>query len=32
MLLVFKGGREIDRIVGVRPKTEIARRLQQAIA
>ena len=32
MLLVFKGGREIDRIVGVRPKAEIARRLQQAIA
>lgn len=26
-LLVFKGGREVDRIVGVHPKTEIARRL-----
>ncbi len=30
-LLIFKGGREIDRIVGVQPKTEIARRLEQAI-
>jgi thioredoxin-like negative regulator of GroEL len=27
-LLVFKGGREVDRIVGVQPKSEIARRLQ----
>ena len=26
-LLVFKGGREVDRIVGVHPKAEIARRL-----
>jgi thioredoxin 2 len=26
-LLVFKDGREVDRIVGVQPKTEIARRL-----
>jgi thioredoxin 2 len=26
-LLVFKGGNEVDRIVGVHPKTEIARRL-----
>jgi thioredoxin len=32
MLLVFKGGREVDRIVGVQPKAEIARRLQRAIA
>jgi thioredoxin 2 len=32
MLLVFKGGREIDRIVGVQPKSEIARRVEQAIA
>ena len=31
-LLVFKGGREVDRIVGVVPKAEIARRLQRAIA
>src|SRR5205814_1063474 len=28
MLLVFKGGREIDRIVGVQPKSEIARRVE----
>jgi thioredoxin 2 len=26
-LLVFKGGHEVDRIVGVQPKSEIARRL-----
>ena len=26
-LLVLKGGREVDRIVGVEPKSEIARRL-----
>jgi len=31
-LLVFKGGREVDRIVGALPKAEIARRLQHAIA
>jgi thioredoxin 2 len=31
-LLVLKGGREIDRLVGVQPKQEIARRLEQAIA
>jgi thioredoxin 2 len=31
-LLVLKGGREVDRIVGVQPKTEIARRLERAIA
>lgn len=31
-LLVLKAGREIDRIVGVQPKSEIVRRLQQAIA
>src|SRR4051794_23648804 len=28
-LLVFAGGREVDRIVGVRPKSEIAQRLQR---
>jgi thioredoxin 2 len=28
-LLVFKGGREIDRLVGAYPKAEIARRLAQ---
>ena len=31
-LLVFKGGREVDRIVGVRPKSEIVRRLQLLVA
>jgi thioredoxin 2 len=31
-LLVLRGGREIDRIVGVTPKSEIARRLEQALA
>ena len=28
-LLVLKGGREVDRLVGVQPKAEIARRLQR---
>ncbi|HKC52095.1 MAG TPA: thioredoxin [Myxococcota bacterium] len=31
-LLVFRGGREVDRIVGVQPKAEIRRRLERAIA
>ena len=31
-LLVLKNGREIDRIVGVQPKREIARRLERAAA
>ena len=31
-LLVLKDGREIDRLVGVQPKQEIARRLEKAIA
>jgi thioredoxin 2 len=31
-LLVLKGGQEIDRIVGVQPKAEIARRLERLIA
>lgn len=31
-LLVFKAGREVDRIVGAQPKSEIARRLEQAMA
>ena len=30
-LLIFKNGRGIDRMVGTQPKTEIVRRLQQAI-
>src|SRR6267142_1978724 len=31
-VLVLKGGREVDRIVGVQPKSEIARRIERAIA
>jgi thioredoxin 1 len=31
-LLVLKGGQEIDRIVGVQPKAEIARRLERVAA
>lgn len=31
-LLVLRGGREIDRIVGVQPKAEIARRLERLTA
>ena len=31
-LLVLKGGREIDRIIGVQPKSEIARRVKRAVA
>jgi thioredoxin 2 len=31
LLLLFKGGREVDRMVGVQPKTEIARRLQKLL-
>ena len=31
-LLVLKSGREVDRLVGVQPKQEIAQRLEQAIA
>jgi thioredoxin len=30
-LLVIKAGREVDRIVGLQPKSEIARRLQCAV-
>jgi thioredoxin 2 len=30
-LLVFHGGREVDRIVGVQPKPEIVRRLERVI-
>jgi thioredoxin 2 len=30
-LLVLRQGREIDRIVGVQPKSEIARRLERAV-
>jgi len=31
-LLVLKGGREVERIVGVQPKAEIARRVERAVA
>jgi thioredoxin 2 len=31
-LLVLKGGREIDRLVGVQPKPEIVRRLEKVTA
>jgi thioredoxin 2 len=31
-LLVFKGGQEVDRIVGLQPKSEIIRRLQRVTA
>ena len=31
-LLVLKAGQEVDRIVGVQPKAEIARRLQRVSA
>jgi thioredoxin 2 len=30
-LLIFKDGQEVDRIVGVQPKSEIARRLERFI-
>jgi thioredoxin 2 len=31
-LLLFKGGREIDRIIGAQPKSAILRRVEQLIA
>ncbi len=31
-LLLFRGGREVDRIVGVQPKSEISRRLEPLLA
>ncbi len=31
-LLVFKGGREVDRIIGAQPKSEILRRVERVIA
>ena len=31
-LLILKGGREVDRIVGAQPKAEILRRLERLIA
>jgi thioredoxin len=32
VLLLIKAGREIDRMLGVQPKSEIARRLERALA
>ena len=31
-LLLFKGGREVDRIIGVQPKEELIRRLDNLLA
>lgn len=31
-LLLFKGGQEIDRLVGVQPKEELVRRIERAVA
>jgi thioredoxin-like negative regulator of GroEL len=31
-LLVLKGGREVDRLVGVRPQAEIRQRLERIAA
>jgi thioredoxin-like negative regulator of GroEL len=31
-LLLFKAGREVDRIVGVVPKEELARRVDRVLA
>jgi thioredoxin 2 len=31
-LLVFKGGREVDRLVGVMPKAELKQRLERVLA
>jgi thiol-disulfide isomerase/thioredoxin len=31
-LLLLKAGREVDRIVGAQPKSEIARRLERVMA
>jgi thioredoxin 2 len=31
-LLVFRGGREVDRLVGVQPKAEITRRLDRVLS
>jgi thioredoxin 2 len=31
-LLFFRGGREVDRLIGVQPKAEIARRIERALA
>ena len=31
-LLLFKGGQEVDRIVGVQPKEELVRRIEQVLS
>jgi thioredoxin 1 len=31
-LLLFKGGQEVDRIVGVQPKEELIRRLERVLS
>jgi len=31
LLLIFRGGREVDRIVGAQPKSEIVRRLERVL-
>ena len=31
-LLLFKGGNEVDRIVGVQPKEELVRRIERVLA
>ena len=31
-LLLFRGGQEVDRLVGVQPKEELIRRIEKAIA
>jgi thioredoxin 2 len=31
-LIIFKGGREVDRMVGVQPKSEIKKHLERAMA
>ena len=31
-LLLFKGGKEVDRIVGVQPKDELVRRIEKLLA
>jgi len=31
LLLIFQKGREVDRIVGAQPKSEIARRLERVL-
>lgn len=32
LLVILKGGREVDRLIGVQPRAEIARRLERVIS